>query len=479
MIDSKLIELLSCFTPKELKQLQLMVDSPYFNNQASIRKLMEFLMEFAPDFNHPKLTYHHAFVHIYGKKDIQSDQQTAVLKVMSKLSGLIKDCIVQFELIEYPIHRLLSQAHFFSKKQMLEHIPKLLDEAESLVSEIPYRNEFYFRHKLLLEFERSSFLNIIQDKSSFGFNLSQQNQALDNYYAISKLQTYCFAKNIVSLTNFDFDFSQMLPFMEWIKASKLTDDFGIRIWYLALEMLNEPNTTHFDALKNNISQYKKELDPPVIRVLYSYLANIAPLIYTDRETYIKEIFELYKEQIELGILYINGYLSPVLLRNITVIGLKRREFDWVETFLEQNADKIVPSYLEREDIIMLCKAYLYFAKGDFHRTLDMINMLRCDNTITKMDERRLRLMCYYEIDFTNPFDDLINSFRKFLTDHKKKIPFAHIEVNRLFIHYIHKVAMSNYLSRGQIKLLFDEIQQVSVLPEKEWLLSKVEERMRR
>jgi hypothetical protein len=96
-----------------------------------------------------------------------------------------------------------------------------------------------------------------------------------------------------------------------------------------------------------------------------------------------------------------------------------------------------------------------------------------------MDERRLRLMCYFEIDFTNPFDDLINSFRKFLTDHKKKIPFAHIEVNRLFIHYIHKVAMSSYLSRGQVKALFDEIQQVSVLPEKEWLLSKVEERMRR
>ena len=120
MIDSKLIELLSCFTPKELKQLKLMVDSPYFNNQASIRKLMEFIMEFAPDFNHPKLTYDHAFVHIYGKKDIQSDQQTAVLKVISKLIFyIIKDSLIvslRTNILIFKILVIASQSNFAIKE---------------------------------------------------------------------------------------------------------------------------------------------------------------------------------------------------------------------------------------------------------------------------------------------------------------------------------------------------------------------------
>ena len=478
MTDSRLIGLLSSFSTKELKQLKLMVDSPFFNNQEPIKKLMDFLLGFAPQFDSPKMTYQNAYGFIYGKKSIQSDPQTAVLKVMSKLTGLIKDFVVQLELEEHPVHWRLLQAKYFEKKQLLEYVPRFLDEAEALVKEIPYQNEYYFRYKLLLEFERSSFLNIIQDKSSLDYNLGVQNEALDHYYAMSKLQTYCFAKNEANRTTFNYDFSQMAAFLDWIKATDLTSVPSIKLWYQALVLLNEPSTEHFYHLKNDIIQHRQYLDPPVMRAMYSYLANTAPIIHLEREIFLKEVFDLYRTQIDLGILYINGFLSPVLLRNITIFGLKLREFDWVEQFLQENADKIVPTYAEREDIVALCKAYLYFGRGDFLKTLDMINTLHCDNIFTKMDERRLRLMCYYEMNIGDPFDDLVNSFRKFLTDHKKKTPESHITVNRLFIHYIHKIAASNYLKKDQLLAIAEEVQQVPVLPEKEWLLAKITERIR-
>lgn len=157
MKESKLIDLLSSFTLKELKQLKLMADSPWFNNQEPIRKLLDFILIYAPDFEHPKLTYQHAFRFIFDKREIQSDPQTAVSKVMSKLMALVKEFIVQKELEEQPLQRTIMQIQFFCKKSMLDYVPKLLEEADQIIENSPHRNEYYFRHRLLLEFERSSF----------------------------------------------------------------------------------------------------------------------------------------------------------------------------------------------------------------------------------------------------------------------------------------------------------------------------------
>ena len=476
MRDSKLVKLLSCFSLKELKQLKLIADSPYFNKEESVRALMDYLLRYAPGFTHPKLDYPQAFRYIFGSRSIQSDPQTAVSKVMSKLIALVKEFIVQEELSQQSVQKNLYQVQFFNRRAMVDYIPKLLEEADILLESNPHRNEFYFRHRLLLESEWSTFLNMVQDKSSPDYNLSKQNRALDAYYALSKLQMFCFAKNAELRINVEFDYSQKPQFLEWIQSSGLLDDDNIRIWYLALHLLNNPALTPFHDLKNAIRQQEENISPPNLRILYSYLANTARVVFTDRQTYFGALFDLYKEQLALNILHVNGYLSPVMLRNVTIVGLKRREFDWVQRFLEENTDRIVPTYLEREDIITLCKAYLHFEKKEFHEALELINTLHYESLFTKMDERRMRLMCYFEMRMNGPLEDLVNSFRKFLTDHKKGIPPNYLEENRLFIHFIHKLVSANLKIRENRQSLADEIRLVPILPEKEWLLAKVNER---
>lgn len=476
MKEAKLIQLLLCFTPEEHQQLKLLSESPYFNTEQPTTRLLEFVLGFAPNFDDLKMTYDHAFKYVYGKRPaVQSSPKTAISKLMSKAAALVKVYTSQLEYNKNPVNTILDQTRFFIGKQRLTFVPKLLTEAESLIERLPYRDERYFRYKLLLEFERASFSNIVQDKQNPDYFLCKQNIALDQYYAINKLQTFCFAKNEANRINLDFDFSNMEPFLNWLKAGNLLEDPGIHSWYLALNLLSIPEATHFQALKSKIHAYGAQLDPAAVRVFYSYLANTMPVIYPNRQSYYKELFTLYKEQIEMGILYIGGYLSPVMLRNITIVGIKLREFEWVSHFIHDNADKIVPSYLEREDIVALCRAYLFFAQGAYNQCLDMINILKYDNVFTKMDERRLRLMCYFELGISSPFNDLIHSFRKFLVDHQKLIPQHYVESNRLFIHYAHKIANCPLARRKTIlKNLAAEIEQISLLPDKDWLLSKTD-----
>lgn len=475
MKDSKLVKLLSVFTPNELKQLKLMTDSPYFNKEASVRALMDYLLLYAPDFTHPKFNYPQAFRHIFGNRPIQSDPQTAVAKVMSKLMSLAREFIVQEELTQQSVQKQLYLVQFFKRKAMVDFIPKVLEDAREALESHPYRNEYYYRHHLLLESEQSTFLNMVQDKSHPDYNLSRQNRALDAYFALSKLQMFCFAKNAALRINVEFDYSPKQQFLHWIRHSGLLKDANIRIWYLALDLLDHPGSEQFLLLKESIRQLENQISPPNLRILYSYLANTARVVFSDRQMYFGALFELYKEQLALDILHVDGYLTPVILRNVTIVGLKRREFDWVQHFLEENADRIVPTYQEREDIVTLCKAYLHFEKKEFHTALERINSLHYESLFTKMDERRMRLMCYYEMRMSGPLEDLVNSFRKFLTDHKKGIPPNYLEENRLFIHFIHKLVSLNLKIRENRQSLADEIRLVPVLPEKEWLLAKVNE----
>lgn len=293
----------------------------------------------------------------------------------------------------------------------------------------------------------------------------------------------CFAKNAArSLAkdeednlHVEFNEIQEAHFLEWIQDSSLLEDKNIRIWFQALMLLNEPGPERHQQLKRSVRQEAVRISPFDLHILYAYLTNTARVVFTDRQTYFRALFDLYREQSDLDILHINGHLTPILLLNITVAGLKLQEFDWVQQFIDKNADKILPSYLERDDVVTLCKAHLHFEKKEFNETLEMINMLHYDNLFIKIDERRIRLMCYFELNLYLPLEDLIASFRKFLTDHKKSISSNYIKENRLFIHFMYKLAFDQLNARENRQALSDEISKVPVLPKKEWFLAKLQE----
>lgn len=475
MQETKLIRILSFFDLRELKKLKLLVDSPYFNNEEPVRALMDYLLRYAPEFDHPRINYLDAYRYVFHSNRVPADPRGAISKVAHKLILLVREFIAQEEMQEHSAQKNLHQIQFFYRHGMLDSIPKLLQETDDLLEAHPHRHEYYFRLRLLFEADRSTYLNTVQDRSSLDYNLNRQDRALDAYYALSKLQMYCFAKNAELRTQVEFDYSQKESLLYWMRQSGILEDPNINVWYLALQLLETPDHTRYQALKTAMRQLDGAPSQPSLRILYSYLANTARLIFSDRQAYFRALFDLYREQLEQNILYVNGYLTPIMLRNITIVGLKLREFDWVHRFLQENADRIVPSFLEREDIVTLCRAYLHFEKGEYHDTLALINELRYESLFTKMDERRIRLMCYYELKLFDPLEDLVNSFRKLITINRKSIPEQYIKDNRLFINFLNKLAATRSDPKNKRQALAEEICQVPIMPEKEWLLAKAAE----
>ena len=85
MVQGKLIELLRCFSNKQVKRFHDFVASPFFNNREEVTKLWRYLSDFAPSFNDEQgLKKEVVFHHIFPKKKFD-DKELSYLCLLTHL----------------------------------------------------------------------------------------------------------------------------------------------------------------------------------------------------------------------------------------------------------------------------------------------------------------------------------------------------------------------------------------------------------
>ena len=62
-------------------------------------------------------------------------------------------------------------------------------------------------------------------------------------------------------------------------------------------------------------------------------------ILVHMKNYYLEFLDLYKIQLEKGLLFRNGYLEEWDYKNIVTAGVRTNEFIWTEKFIERKLEK--------------------------------------------------------------------------------------------------------------------------------------------
>ncbi len=184
--------------------------------------------------------------------------------------------------------------------------------------------------------------------------------------------------------------------------------------------------------------------------------------------------DLYSKQLDDEVIYIDGYLLPRIFKNIVTVALRLGHLDWTEQFLENNKDKIVPEYENREDVYSYSLAQLYFKQQKIDDVLDVLNRTVFNDIYTKMDIRRMYLKVYYEMEYDDMLEDMVNSFRVFLTSHQDVIPAVHIQAHRDFTNIIYNIYRTMEKDTKRITNIENQIDEINVLPERSWLSEKLE-----
>lgn len=468
MKESKLVRLLQDFSDGERQMFLLFAASPYFNKNKQVYALLDYLYRFEPHFDHAALDYAGAFTAVFPNTAFN---KTALIKLSSKTFQLAEQFIVHEQTKTEVIDGKLGLLKHHQERENIAFFESTQRKCADALSDAPFKNDKWAYQKLTFEHQVAAFMSLHGDDGTGDANLQNANNALDEFYLMTKLKYLCYMKNRERLVNFPFNFSLAYQ-MEALKEQYVQESPVLQVWWSAFQLLSEPaSAQHYSHLKSLLAEHYYVFDKAEIRTLYTYLENAAK--YTPGEHF-AELFSLYEKQIHAGVFDNSVLLVPILYKNMVTVALRLEKIGWTEDFMQKYGPQLPAPQKEGESIQPLCLAMVAFAKHDYDQALGFLNASRSGNLYIKLEERRLRLKTFYEMGFISTFEDEVNSFRKFLSDNKKIIAAYYLTANRNFINTLFKLSRSSKDDKDRIEALALFIRSEQQLPERIWLQTKLD-----
>ncbi len=473
MRDTKLIRILSKFSRTDLRRLRQFVDSPFFNVGEMERSLFDFIYKHAPGFQSRKLTRQQAHRHVYKT---QAYDERRIVRLQSRLLKKVELFIYHHFREDDKIDAKLVLMKFYDQHSMPNCFNNTYRAINNTLGEFPHRDPAYYYRQLQIEKAYRVHLAGRQQYSRGSLHHQEVMGALDVYYLTDKLMQLCRMFNRQLLARVTYEMPLIEEILSFVPGSMYEEIPAIKLWHCALLLLKSKEKQEYhQQLKILLTEHGHTQTLMFQRVLYTYLENTSREVFKSDDAYYKAMFELYSVQLEKGIIYTNGYLVPTIFKNITTVALRLGHFDWTAKFLEKNKYKIPPEYEGREDVYSYCLAQWYFKKKMFDETFTLLNNLVHRDLYTNMDVRRMRMkVCYEMKEYNSLFEGLSNSFNVFLTENRETIPEPHIRANRDFINISRRIFNTIDTDIDRLNAIKRRIEEIHILPERTWLLEKLE-----
>ncbi|MBK6338730.1 MAG: hypothetical protein IPF63_03785 [Bacteroidetes bacterium] len=147
---------------------------------------------------------------------------------------------------------------------------------------------------------------------------------------------------------------------------------------------------------------------------------------------------------------VDGLLKMSSFKNYITVLIRLGKLEKALQFLEQYKIYLAPEI--SEETYLFNKALLQFEMGDFYLVLDILNKIKLNDIFYKINQKRLMIKTFYELQKTNTtyFDILynqLNAFKKYIYT-EKSLPEINIEMHKNFIKTLFKIMG---ISKGENK----------------------------
>lgn len=467
MRESKLYKALVQLSGHELNRLHRFIQSPYFNQSVAILNLFEWVKADLRGAKQESSKEH--IWKISFPNELFDDGRYR--KLQSDLLKLVEDFYAQESFESNPIYKAKYLLEAIEERELdglqssaLKTVQKLSDEQKLKPSSFYYyqyeieQNKYKFYAK---QSERSAKSNI----ENIAINL-------DRFYLAEKLRYYCTILNHQHLAALTYEMLFINEIIEHVEKHDYSDVPPIVIYYQILLTYRDPgNSEHYFRLKEliekNIFLFPEQEAKEIIDAAFNY--SIKRMNAGDSE-YVQEAFLLYQDYLEKGLLQTKGKLDPFHFKNIVTAGLRLREFDWVENFIQKKGTLLEAKY--RDNAMSFNLAQLYFYKKDYQQVIKLLAQVEYDDITYNLNSKTLLMASYYELDELEALESLLDTFRVYLS-RNKEIPIARRK------HYLNTIGIMRKLSKTQhgnqqaIQKLRAEVESTQGVVSKNWILEKL------
>ncbi len=476
MHKTKLYQILSSFSSFELNRLDKFIRSPYFNKNETWILYYEILHRHIKSKSQKELHKKHIWKKLYT--DAPYDD-----KKFRKLTTDLLQLVIRFLSVEKHFNSPLEVA-----KDILGHIRdkeitplynSSIKVSQRLAERHYYRNADYFYYRFNMDktiFEMRNTLDkrLIKDASK-DTGLDRIMAHLDYFYLAEKLKYYSIILTWGKMYRREENILFMDEIIQYVKENDFISIPSIALYYYVILLLKEPeNESNYFTYKQLLAEYLELFPNEEQKELYEHLINFSiRRLNSGSKAFLSESFENYKLGLENEFLYIKGKLSPFLFKNIVTSGLRLKEYDWVENFINKYSDKL-PEEI-RSSAISYNLANLHFYKANYEEVLTLLQEVEISDIYYNLGAKSLLMATYYETQEWEVLDYFLHSFRVFL-NRQKNLPPNRVQSYLRLLTYTKRLMNIIGRDRPALTELYDKASK-DAFSSKNWLINKINERL--
>lgn len=336
------------------------------------------------------------------------------------------------------------------------------------------RDTVYYLNQF--RYERIRRLVLEQDgvKRTTDLNLSEINFNLDVFYIQHKLKLHCDALNYKNFLNVEIDIAPMEGLLENLESSPYYELPAIKIYHTIYKTLTgQEEERHFLLLLPLLREFGNIFDPDELDTIYVFTQNFCiKKINQGTITYYARLFEIYKDQIEQGLLLRDGELAPWHYKNIVTVGSQIGEFEWTEYFIHEYNHYLPANY--RESAFSYNKARLEFSRKNYGKVVELLREVEYHDIFYALSARWMLLKTFWELEEDKALDALLESFRIYLRRNEKVSTQLKQQYSNM-LRTISRLLRVNPHDKEQVKIFRKDVEQNKSLSDKHWFLQKIEE----
>jgi hypothetical protein len=478
----KIIDLLTTLTKEEVIDFQRFIQSPFFHKgimQKEMGVLLEYLNELKfIDSGEDQEVFDrkNAFDRVYPN---QPFVEKKIEKVLSALHIALKDFTAfnAFSQPDFQINRQLLQLAYLREKNLQNRYKNLSSTVWEGLNALPTESVPNLRLGFELNYETFIF-EIQHNVKNAHLRFQGVLEDLEVSYLANKIELL----NLYLTTSY-FSASSLPEEIESIIQhsyfpQKLIEQHPLLLLTYNVFLLLKSRDASVDSvsdLHNLFIQNESKINPGKIRQFSTLLRNVCVLgTMKRRYEFYPLLFQLSKEHYEKGYLHHDGKITASSLISISQTALINKAFDWCESFIRDQQDKILNDTPE-QDFYHLALANFYTFNGQFEEALAVVpaTMPTSDNHLLA---KRIELKCYYETK-SPLLDAKIDAFRMFLSRiSKNQISEQLHQSNSNFLNILNQIHMAIPGDKQRNLKILERINEKEYLFDRDWLIEKAKMR---
>jgi hypothetical protein len=416
MQQSRLIRYIKKLSVRDRDRFSQFVYSPYFNQHQKTQELLDLILVTLEE-DESKLERREIFRRLFPKEPYEEQKLFNTMSYLMKLYYRFL-AIEQLEKTPFSEELFMLEAAYDSKQ--FDLLTNRARQLEKNLDGHPHRDAHFhyanFHLNRLMGYYRVQYVD-----RSFSANMQQMLNHLDYFYLSNKLYNCCHLVANMMLMNTRYDLHLLEPLLKYVHENWdiYRKEPSVELYYTILRSLREKdNPQHYEYLKKMMATRIDSLSKEEQKDLYEFSYNYCiTQINSGRQAYLRELFQLYRQGLQNGMLLNNGMLSEFMYKNIVTLGCKLKEFKWTEQFIQQYKDYL-PAH-RQENAYKFNLAILYYNKEMYEETLSTLLHVQFTDVKYHLNTNFLLLRTYYAMHDTEALLSLIDTFRIYVIRNRK------------------------------------------------------------